>query len=231
MGETLTIGHRFCGPPTSGNGGWVSGSLAGLVDGPAEITLRRPPPLGIPLEVVHGDDGEVRLMDAAEVVAEARPRAGDDVIEWPLPVTLDEARAAEKRYVGHHHHAFPTCFTCGTGRDEDDGLRIFPGPVEGRPGTVAGTWTPSRSTVDEGGATVTVPIMWAAVDCPSAWPFLEDGTVALLGRMAVDVGRPVMVGDTYVVVGEAAGQDGRKLFGRAAIFVAIFDATRGRPAL
>ncbi|MEI2651387.1 MAG: hypothetical protein V9G12_04330 [Microthrixaceae bacterium] len=72
MGETLTIGHRFCGPPTSGNGGWVSGSLAGFVDGPPEITLRRPPPLGIPLEVVHGDDGEVRLMDAAEVVAEAR---------------------------------------------------------------------------------------------------------------------------------------------------------------
>ena len=59
-------------------------------------------------------------------MAEARPRAGDDVIEWPLPVTLDEARAAEKRYVGHHHHAFPTCFTCGTGREEDDGLRIMP---------------------------------------------------------------------------------------------------------
>ena len=56
MGETLTVGHRFCGPPIWGNGGWVSGSLAGFVDGPAEITLRRPPPLGSPLEVVHGDD-------------------------------------------------------------------------------------------------------------------------------------------------------------------------------
>jgi hypothetical protein len=221
MGETLVIGHRFCGPPTSGNGGWVSGSLAGFVEGPAEVTLRQPPPLGTPLEVVHDEDGGVRLLDGDELVAEARPRSVDDELDWPLPVTIEEAREAEERYLGHHHHAFPTCFTCGTGRDEDDGLRIFPGPVEGRPGTVACTWTPTRTTASEAGTTVTGPITWAAVDCPSAWPFLGEGTVALLGRMTASIDRPPVVGETYVVVGEAAGEDGRKRFGRAALYTPL----------
>ncbi len=209
---------RVCGPPTSGNGGWVSVALASFVDGPAEVTLRRPPPLDTTLDVVHDDHGGVQVLEGDQLVAEAEARAGDDALERPAPVTVEEAIAAEQRYVGHHHHAFPSCFTCGTDRHADDGLRIFPGPVEGRPGTVACTWTPSSTTATHDGTTVTDPITWAAVDCPSAWPFLGEGTVALLGRMAVEVRRRPVVGELYVVVGESAGADRRKRFGRAALY-------------
>jgi UDP-2,3-diacylglucosamine pyrophosphatase LpxH len=62
---TLSIDRRFCGPPGSGNGGYTAGRLAALIGDPAEITLRRPPPLetemrveraGSRLLLVHGDD-------------------------------------------------------------------------------------------------------------------------------------------------------------------------------
>jgi len=42
MTETLTVARRFCGPPTSGNGGYVSGLVAGLIGGPATVTLKAP---------------------------------------------------------------------------------------------------------------------------------------------------------------------------------------------
>ena len=32
-------------------------------------------------------------------------------------------------YAGLVSHPFPTCFSCGVGRDPGDGLRIFPGRV------------------------------------------------------------------------------------------------------
>lgn len=202
----------------------MAGALAGLLDGPAEVTLRRPPALDVELAVVRDEHGGVRLLDGEELVAKAQRRPVDDELAWPDPVTVDEARTAEEGYAGHRHHAFPTCFTCGTGRAEGDGLRIFPGPVEGRPGVVASTWVPTGSTAGEGTRKVTDPITWAAVDCPSAWPFLSADTVALLGRMAAELVRPVEVGETYVVVGDDAGRDGRKRFGRAALFT-----TSGEP--
>jgi hypothetical protein len=62
---TLSIDRRFCGPAGSGNGGYTAGRLAALIGDPAEITLRRPPPLetemkieraGPRLLLMHGDD-------------------------------------------------------------------------------------------------------------------------------------------------------------------------------
>ena len=41
---TMTIPRRFCGPPNSGNGGYVCGTLARCIPGAAEVTLRAPPP-------------------------------------------------------------------------------------------------------------------------------------------------------------------------------------------
>src|SRR3546814_6879537 len=72
MSDTITIEGRFCGPPGMGNGGYVCGKLAAYVDGPAEVTLRRPTPLDRPLAVVR-EAGLARLMDGDAVLAEARP--------------------------------------------------------------------------------------------------------------------------------------------------------------
>jgi len=47
----LTIPSRFCGPPGSGNGGYVCGRIAGYLHGPVTVTLRQPPPLATPMAV------------------------------------------------------------------------------------------------------------------------------------------------------------------------------------
>ena len=52
-----TIPRRFNGPLDSGQGGYSAGVVAGFVDGPAEVSLRRPVPLDRPLAVAREDDG------------------------------------------------------------------------------------------------------------------------------------------------------------------------------
>ena len=137
----LIIPSRFCGPASSGNGGWTSGALAGLVEPgspdnradrwPAiRVALRMPPPLDIPLAVAE-EDGVTRATLDGAVVAQAQVADADPAPVEPVPT--DEARAAMATYPGLTSHPFPTCFACGTGREEGDGLRIFPGPVGIRP--------------------------------------------------------------------------------------------------
>jgi hypothetical protein len=48
---TPCIDRRFCGPRGSGNGGYTAGRLGALIGDPAEITLRRPPPLETEMRV------------------------------------------------------------------------------------------------------------------------------------------------------------------------------------
>ncbi|KAA0234208.1 MAG: hypothetical protein EDR02_10585 [Actinobacteria bacterium] len=214
MSQTLVIPRRFCGPPDSGNGGWTCGSLAQHLEGQVEVTLRRPPPLGRPLEITHLAEGLV-LSDEGALVAEATLANLD--LEQPQPVPASIAAEATKGYKGFEHHIFPTCFTCGPERAEHDGLRIFAGPVTGRPHTVADCWTPDASLSDTDGM-VPEPIVWAALDCPSGWVHLGDGVVALLGRMTARLHSKVEAGVPYVVVAESAGAEGRKRYSRSALF-------------
>lgn len=213
MEDALVIPRRFRGPDDSGNGGWTCGAVSRFVVGQAEVTLRRPPPLDRGLRVADGGD-HVAVFDGDDLVAEATTI--DREVHWAPFVDPAEADAAGERYLGHLDHAFPNCFTCGPARDEGDGLRIFPGPVDGRPELVADTWTPDASLLVDG--ELGDPIVWAALDCPSVWAHLADGTAAVLGRMTADVRRRPEVGQTYVVVGEASGSEGRKRFGSAAIY-------------
>ncbi|MFN3602998.1 MAG: hypothetical protein ACK4UY_16580, partial [Dietzia sp.] len=55
--DVLTVPSRFCGPPSSGNGGWSAGALAALAapGAPVRVTLRRPPPLETPMPVTASD--------------------------------------------------------------------------------------------------------------------------------------------------------------------------------
>ena len=69
----LRVAARFCGPPGFANGGVASGSLAALLGGAAEVTLRRPVPLDRSLPV-HRDGGGVLVVeDGGVLLAEARP--------------------------------------------------------------------------------------------------------------------------------------------------------------
>lgn len=219
MVETLVVPGRFRGPPTSGNGGWVCGAAAALVGGQAEVTLRRPPPLDRPLTVVR-DGADLRIVDEHDdqhdVVVAARSTTV--VASVPEPVLPAEAELATNAWPGHRRHPFASCFTCGPAREPGDGLRLFTGPVPGRPGTVAARWRPHPST-GAGDGLVDDRVVWAALDCPSGWPHLGAGDVtALLGRMAARVLEPVLVGEDYVVVGEGTAVDGRKRHSVSALF-------------
>src|SRR5579862_1708206 len=87
----LTIPSRFCGPPGSGNGGYVCGRIAAYVDGPATVTLRRPSPLGTPMTVERDGDRRVRVHHGGTLIAEAVSSPDGPAPPVPGPVSLTEA--------------------------------------------------------------------------------------------------------------------------------------------
>ncbi|GAA1101041.1 hypothetical protein GCM10009668_18990 [Nocardioides dubius] len=212
--DPLLISARFCGPNSSGNGGWSAGALASHVPerglGTAsEVTLHRPPPLEHALRVCTFDD-VATLLDGDDVVATARA-----VVDCPTPVpgvAAEIARAAESRYPGLVDHPFPHCFACGPQRAEGDGLRLFPGTVDdvdARP-RVACTWTPDPSLAGSDPELVDAPVAWAALDCPGAWSVDLAGRTIVLGRITAVLDALPRIGEEHVVVGAQLGRDGRK---------------------
>jgi len=215
-GATI-IARRFHGPPDSANGGYACGVVAAAIDGPAEVTLRAPPPLDRPLELVAAPSGLVILRDGDAVVAEGRPTTVE--IDIVAPVDLAQATEAARAYPGFARHPFPSCFVCGPDRVEGDGLRIFPGPVAGRT-VAAAPWTPHPSIAGADGR-VRAECLWAALDCPSYFGAEVASPVrmpALLGRLAARIERAPRVGEPCVAVGWLLERDGRKLHAASAIF-------------
>ena len=216
MTSQITVERRFCGPPTSGNGGYVCGRMADFVDGPAEVTLRMPPPLDTPLAIESVGGGEMVLTDDDTLIAVARPVELD--IDVPEPVSLQAAEAAVVRYRGFRHHPFATCFVCGPEREAGDGLLIFPGLVNGG-NSVAAPWMPDPSLAGEDGA-VAPAYLWAALDCPGYFAVAEDGEPAVLGRMAASIEGTVRPGEACIVMGWPIGREGRKLYSGTVVYAA-----------
>ena len=218
----LLVPSRFCGPPASGNGGWTSGALAGLtgIDPAAgvSVSLRKPPPLDTPMPV--STTGAVTAAALGEeVVARAEP-VGPGQAEALLaePVSPAEARAAEASYAGLVFHPFPTCFACGVGRAEGDGLRIFPGRVGDQDGAarVAATWTPHPGVGEDGHATL--PVTWAALDCVGGWAGDLEERLMVLVRMTAWVDAVPRIGEEHVVIGLSRGREGRKTFTASTLY-------------
>jgi len=197
---SLVVPHRFRGPARSGNGGWTAGSYAELLAaGTVEVTLKQPPPLDTPIDVTVADG------TASSDIAVARLVERELVTVPSVPA--DVARAAEASYAGLRIHPFPTCFSCGTARE--DGLRIFPGLVRSAERLVAATWTPTE---------VTVPITWAAMDCIGGWSTPLDERAMVLGRIAVSIDRLPEAGVEHVVTGQWLDSQGRKSFTAATLY-------------
>lgn len=216
----ITIDARYCGPPDSGNGGYVAGRLAHHlhVEHPhaVEVTLRAPAPLDRRLAVQLDDVAmTATLLDGDVVVAEARvlPELAVDV---PEPVDVETAtRVAHDSPMlrDADAHPFPTCFVCGPARAPGDGLRLFPGQVPGRDVFAAVYTADAQHVADE--------FTWAALDCPSSFPMYLaedpfDGPV-VLGRFAVRVEEHPPVGVPMVVLAWREGVDGRKLHTASAL--------------
>jgi hypothetical protein len=213
--ETLVIASRFCGPPQSGNGGYVCGRLAKLLAGPSIVRLKAPPPLERELRADILDE-EVRLFQDSTLIAVAK--RAELSLHPPMPPSFAEAEEASKSYVGFVAHVFPRCFVCGPARAPGDGLRIFPGVVNQRP-LVAGPWVPDASLAD-GSGRILPEFIWSALDCTSSFSFLPlpDGGPVLLGELSAHVHGSVTSGEKCVVVGWALGVDGRKHYAGSALF-------------
>jgi hypothetical protein len=189
----IVIDARFNGTPGSANGGYTCGVVARLLDTRSvEVTLRRPPPLGVPLRW----DG-AGLWEGETLVAEGR--AAELELDLPHPPSWEEAEWAQPRFAGFLEHAYPTCFVCGPERVRGDGLRIFAAPVDG---LVAAAWTPAESAPE---------LAWAALDCPGAYALEWSGrSEMLLGRLHGRVDRVPRTGERCVVMGWPLGREGRK---------------------
>ena len=81
--STPSSSTRTSRPPGTAAGGYACGAIGELVDGPAEVTLRSPPPLGVPLGVGFLPGGAIDVHDGDTLVMSARPVDGVDV-EPPL---------------------------------------------------------------------------------------------------------------------------------------------------
>jgi len=230
MQEVVVVQEKFRGPPTSGNGGYVSGLLAELLtrEAPraaAEVTLRSPVPLDRELAVVR-DAAGLRVLDAEQLIGEARLTELD--LSVPEPPTFEEALAAQSGSLalrvgthpilpGQRVGVHPICFCCGAELKRDLGLHVYAATLPGRD-LVAAAWTATPAFADKTGI-LPASIVGAALDCPGEFAWYEKGLrFALLGRMTLRVDRPVHAGERCVIIGWTLGEEGRKRFAGTALF-------------
>lgn len=210
--DMVVVSPRFCGPPGSGNGGYVAGRLAARVAtaGAVEVTLRRPTPVGVPLAARRGDPTEaaIALVDAdGNLLAEARAAA---IAPDDAPPPIPSAAALERAPAADAEHPFPGCFVCGPARAPGDGLRVLPLDVPGAR-VAAAAWCPGAELAGSDGC-VDPAFVWAVLDCPGYFGATlgEPRVPLLLGRMTALVTHPVRVGARLRVVGWSLARDGRR---------------------
>lgn len=205
--STIRIERRFRGPPQTANGGYIAGLVAAALGGSnCSVILKSPPPLDRDL-TLKTEDSMASLIEDDSVMVVATKEPVD--IDVPTPPSLDAARDAEPRFAGLNHHIFPGCFVCGPERDAGDGMRIFPGTLGDEADQVAATWQPDSALADAEG-NVRTEFLWAALDCPGYFAAEDKAGLALLGKMAATIHRPVRAGEQLVVTGWPISSEGRK---------------------
>jgi hypothetical protein len=212
--SVIVVARRFCGPPNSGNGGYVCGRVAAAIDGTAAVRLTAPVPLETELRIERSN-GTAKLLHGSRVIAEAKPAAVD--LAPPRTPSYAQAESAAGGCLGYARHPFPRCFVCGPERRPGDGLRIFPGALEAD-GLVAAPWTPDRSLANASNA-IGREFLWAALDCTSGIAVLPtpEGRTIVLGELRARIDADVVPEERCVLVGWAIRLEGRKRFSAAAV--------------
>jgi hypothetical protein len=210
----LIIENRYNGPPDSGNGGYTCGLLANFIEGPAEVTLRHPPPINTPM-TVKKEKHRLALYNEDVLIAEAKQ--GELDLIPPNPPTFDAASISTVKEDDIKDHYFPKCFVCGPKRRLGDGLRIFPGPVEGE-NYFASVWIPDSSLSDKTGY-IKNEIIWAALDCPGAWTIVhEKARFIVLGRLVGEILGKIRCDEKCIVIGWKLSDEGRKVYTGTAVY-------------
>ena len=213
--EMFEIADRFCGPPRSGNGGYVCGRIAKHMQGTVAVRLKMPPPLNAELRLESSDE-EAHLYHDKTLIGEAK-RSLLELQPLPRP-SYEEAEHSAQRFIGFRAHPFPGCFVCGPERKLTDGLCIFPGAVN-ESSTIAGPWVPDPSLADDSG-NIKSEFMWSALDCTGAFAVmpLPEGTSIVLGELCATIVTPLTPGERCVVMGWPLGADGRKRLAGTAVY-------------
>ena len=214
----MRIAQRFNGPPGSGHGGVACGVFAAAVDPrAATVRLLQPPLLETDLEQQPSEDG-VTIVGPDGDVALVRSAPSELDVE-PLPWLADEAViAAQKHWADNmvSNHPFPTCFGCGHGRVDHDGLELYAGEVPDMD-LCAAFWTPDKSLTDDG-VSIADWAVWAAVDCPSlSAASFDPETTKLLGELTVRISGLPEVGERYQIVARHRGAHGRRFTSEVAV--------------
>jgi hypothetical protein len=214
----VLIPRRFNGPPASANGGYACGLIARYIPGPAEVSLRSPPPLDTALELVRTPHGGLQLLHRNLVVADGRPAEALDV-EPPVRPTVSQAREALRRHPWRGaRHPFSDCYVCGVGRH--DGLGLHFGDLRGHPDVTAALLV-ADETVPHDGAGLVPELAWGALDCPSYVPAMWDADrLSLLAWMHAELLEPIPLGEPIVATGWLLGAEGRKHHTASALLTA-----------
>ena len=96
----IVIAQQFCGPPTSGNGGYCAGLLARDLAGPATAVLKARIPLDVTLDLSSDPAGSILPGPYGQVIGEGRPGAPEYVPQPPTPTAWDSALSEHARHRG-----------------------------------------------------------------------------------------------------------------------------------
>jgi hypothetical protein len=213
MTASVMIPAHCNGPRTSGNGGYSCGLLAGFIEGPARVRLHVPPPLETELKVSKGEGDAWEMRAGETLVGTAWP--AEFALDVPPAPALEVARDASTRFACFEEHDYPHCYVCGPQR-LDDGLCIFPGPVDDW-SLLACAWQPRPEMLDEQGF-VSPEVIWSALDCPGYFAAVGQQRLrTLLGELSVSIFERVPGAEPLVVYCWPLGNEGRKRWGGAAI--------------
>lgn len=199
----IRIAEGLNGPRLSANGGVAAGTMAALLDGPVEVRLSSPPPMGTDLAVTEDDGWLVARDSDGDRVLAARAAAAPDV---PLP-PVDPSLVGDGEPFPDHPAI--TCVVCGV--EHPQGLRLFPAPVPGHPDVLATWWTPPAWAIEDG--VLRPDLLWGVLDCPGALAIMHvagEPTFAALVGMTGELRAPVRAGERVLVLGFALEADGRK---------------------
>lgn len=211
----VVIDKRFCGPKNSGNGGYCAGLFAQVIDGPAAVTLMSPPPLDTPITLRNIIDEKFEAAVGDRVVARMEP--GTVAIDPPALPDNDAVNAARQAFLtdAQGEHLIPFCFVCGNRRAAGDGLRLFTGPAPNSP-VNADFWTPGADLAGDDGK-IRPEILWAALDCPSAFALRLWPRLTLLGRHTAEIYRRPKPGERLIAAAWREHSDGRKHYASAVL--------------
>ncbi len=228
---TVSIDNVYNGPIHCGNGGYISGLLAAFIEGDVEIRINAAFPVETPLQVKPNDEG-ISVYRDDKLLGSARSIQLDLAI--PTPPSLTSAIAASQRFDFIHASDPRGCYVCSPLRSEENGLRVFCGPLnevvapepsidwptQVEKNLVATVWRPTDNLCNNDGGIDNIYV-WSALDCPGAYAIKAaepDAGLQLLGTCSGSIKAPLKPNDDYIISSwKISHNRGRKRFMGVAI--------------